>query len=62
MFKQFFDRLVGSVVFNGVGRSSFCLATGTRLIERHIGAQKYPKARQIRTGNKAICLQDSATE
>jgi len=32
------------------------------LEKRHIGAQKYPKARQIRTGDKAICLEDSATE
>jgi hypothetical protein len=30
--------------------------------ERHVGAQKYPRAPQSRTGDKTICLPDSAKE
>jgi len=30
--------------------------------ERHVAAQKYPKALQSRTADKMICLPNSATE
>jgi len=30
--------------------------------ERHVGAQKYPRALQSCTGDKTICLPDSAKE
>jgi len=30
--------------------------------ERHVAVQKYPKALQSRTGDKTICLPNSATE